>query len=274
MILELLEYLATPCRWTVRRLGYLNGQLGLKLRHRQCRRAWADHLQQTRQFIRRALLECPQRRKAVVLGSGHGRDVPLADLAASFEQVVLVDVVHPLSMLLSPWRYRNVSLVCADVTATADELVHARNPAQPLPVSEPRLFLDDPTVDFVVSVNLLSQLPYVPSVFLGQTARPDEDVERYCRQLIEAHLVYLQKFPGIACLITDIEKLVEGPDAQIVERIDLMYGVPLPAPSREWIWNHVPRHHISDEFAYHRRVVAFTDVKQCGLPVNVQRDVA
>lgn len=177
MILELIEYLVTPCSWTIRKLGYLNGQLGIKVRHRHCRRAWKSHLDRTKQVIRAAILECPQRRTAIVLGSGLLLDVPMADLSATFREVVLVDVVHPISVHLAARWYGNVRLVRADISATADELTKvAKLPSVPLPRAVPNLFCDDPEVDYVVSVNLLSQLPYVPSFYLEKNSRPEQEI--------------------------------------------------------------------------------------------------
>jgi hypothetical protein len=266
VILELLEYLTTPSSWTARKLGYLNGQLGIKVRHRQCRRAWNGHLENTKQVIRRAILECPQHRKAVVLGSGLLLDVPMSDLTSTFREVILVDVVHPLAVTLASWRYGNVSLVRADISATAECLAKvAREPSQPLPRATPQLFCDDPEVDYVVSVNLLSQLPYVPSHYLEKTTRPEAEIESYARDLIDAHLNYLQRLPGVVTLITDVEKLQVDRSGTIVDRYDILYGRAIPWQADEWTWEHVPLKHLSPDFAYHRRVCAVTDVKSAPL---------
>jgi hypothetical protein len=268
VILELLEYIVTPCSWTARRLGYLNGQLGIKVRHRACRWAWKSHLDHTKRVIRKAILECPQRRKAVVLGSGLLLDVPLTDLSASFREVILVDVVHPVSIrLLAPW-YRNVRLVQADISATAAELAKAaRTPSLPLPHARPQMFCDDAEVDYVVSVNLLSQLPYVPSYYLEKSSRPESEINHYGQDLIESHLDYLKRLPGVVTLITDVEKLKVDCDGKVIDQYDILYGARLPWRSEEWIWNHVPLKHLSPEFAYHRRVCAITDVKTATLVV-------
>ena len=122
MILELAEYLLTPCSRAFRQVGYLQGQLGIKVRHRQCRRAWQPHLDRTKAVVLAATQTCQQHRKCVILGSGRLLDVPLRQLSQQFREVILVDAVHPLgAYALAAW-YRNVRLVRADVTGTADEL--------------------------------------------------------------------------------------------------------------------------------------------------------
>src|SRR5579871_6065867 len=96
MFAELIEYAITPCPRYARRMGYLYEAVAIRARAARCRAAWAPHQERTRALLRRSLARCPRRRKAVVLGSGACLDVPLAELAAAFGEVVLVDVVHPL----------------------------------------------------------------------------------------------------------------------------------------------------------------------------------
>jgi hypothetical protein len=143
--------------------------------------------------------------------------------------VILVDVVHPLSVYLTTLRYRNVKLVRADVTETAVELAEAaKDPHKPLPHAEPQLFCDDPLVDYVVSVNLLSQLPYVPAHYLEKKSRPESEVDAYARDLIKSHLDYLKRLPGVVTLITDVEKLKVNRAGDVVEQFDILYGASLP----------------------------------------------
>ncbi len=190
-------------------------------------------------------------------------DVPLAELSRSFREVVLVDVVHPLKVTLLARWYGNARLVRADITNVAAELIKvAKFPDQPLPRAIPTLFLDDPEIDFVASVNLLSQLPYMPTVYLDrQKPRPESETDAFSRDLIQAHLAYLRRLPGVVTLITDIEKLKIDPAGRVIEVIDILYGVRLPTASTEWRWEHVPLKHLSKEFAFHRRVVTVSNLK-------------
>jgi hypothetical protein len=270
MIVELFESLLTPCSRAARKVGYLRGQILIKVRHRQSRCAWQPHLDRTKQLIREAISLCPQRRKAVILGSGLLLDIPLAELSRSFREVVLVDVVHPLKVtLLAKW-FGNVRLIRADVTGTAEELVRvAKSPTLALPRSIPTLFCDDIDVDYVASVNLLSQLPHLPTVYLDmQHPRPESEVEAFARHLVESHLDYLKQLPGVVSLITDIEKLAVNFNGQVIERYDILYGAGVPQPEIEWIWEHVPINRLSttteSECGYHRRVIAIKNVKAGG----------
>lgn len=269
MILELVEYLLTPCSRAFRRVGYLQGQLGIKVRHRQCRKTWGPHLEHTKSAILSAATQCSQRRKCVILGSGRLLDVPLQQLSQMFQRVVLVDAVHPLSAYAAAAWFRNVQLIRADVTGTAEELTRVANkPQLQLPRAVPTLFCDDNEIDYVASVNLLSQLAYLPGLFLEKGQRTEAEIEAYSQAVLAAHVDYLRRMPGVVSLITDFEKLVVNQRGKIVERIDILHGVKLPASGQEWTWNHVPLHLLSNEFSYDRRVRAIADVKHA---VRLQR---
>ncbi|MBL4692873.1 MAG: hypothetical protein JKY92_06035, partial [Magnetovibrio sp.] len=83
--------------------------------------AWDLHLEKSRDFICEAL---PSKRsgRGVVLGSGPLFDVPLKELAASFETVVFVDLYHPKAAKVAAAQYENVELVSCDVTGIAKPL--------------------------------------------------------------------------------------------------------------------------------------------------------
>ena len=84
-----------------------------------------------------------------------------------FREVVLVDLIHPFTSRWATRKLANVKRVEADVTGTiARAYAVAWDADEPLPKSEPTLYLDDPEVDFTASVNLLSQLPCMPMAYL------------------------------------------------------------------------------------------------------------
>jgi hypothetical protein len=244
-------------------MGYLYELLGIKARFGRCRAAWGTHLERTRSVIRRAAALCPQRRKAVVLGSGLLYDVPLEDLARDFQEVVLVDLVHPLGVR---WRRRwfgNVSLLRADVSGVAESVYRiASTPNATLPRAVPTLFLDDSRVDLVASVNLVSQLPYIPADYLRRASvQPQVEIETFAHDVVQAHLTYLHRLPGVVALIGDMERLTYDRDGKVIERLDALRGVAFPQPCEEWEWQLAPRPEANRELSYHRRVGAVVDIK-------------
>jgi hypothetical protein len=263
MLAELFHNLVTPCPRYARAMGYLHEQVSIRARHDRCRRAWQPHLERTKDVIRAAVRQCPRRRKAVVFGSGLLYDVPLGELAAVFAQVVLVDVVHPLG---AGWRVANVSALAADVTGCAEAVYRlAHRGGEPLPRVAPQAFCDDAGVDLVASVNLLSQLAYVPCKYLAEAAvYPAEEIAAFGRDLVRAHIDYLKRLPGVVALVCDLERLTADGSGALVERQSALRGVRLPWSGEEWTWDLAPRPEASPVHSYRRRVVGIPNVKEAG----------
>ncbi|MFA5081700.1 MAG: hypothetical protein WC474_04040 [Hydrogenophilaceae bacterium] len=244
MLAEALAWLLTPVPATARRLGHLAESIAIAARHRRCRAAWAPHLAASRQTLLESARAAPGHRVALVLGSGHLLDVPLAELAELFESVWLVDIVQPWSSRLAARRYANVRLIELDLT----ECLHRLPEPPPLP----SIFLDEPAIDWVASVSLLSQLANPPRRWL-QTNRPDLDAELYGKALMARHLEWLASFRVPVCLLADIEQTRLDTRGEIAERQDyrpLLAGWQINA---EWRWNLAPPGELANgETAFHR----------------------
>jgi hypothetical protein len=267
MIVETLEYLATPCARPLRGMGYLRELMNIRGRARRCWDAWQPHLERSKAVIRKALTWCTQRRKAVILGSGMLYDVPIDELSAAFREVLLVDIVHPLKTWLPALRHKNLRGVTADITGTAEEMYRvAKLPRATLARIEASLFLDDPEIDLVVSLNLLSQLPVIPMEYLERAgAHSPEAIAAFARHLLSAHLAYLQHFACTVALITDVEKLTLNRAGKLVGKSSLLRGVPLPCEGESWIWHLAPRPEVDPDYSYHRRVVGIADLRSDSL---------
>jgi hypothetical protein len=257
-----LQDLLTPSSRPLRGMGYLRELRGIKARARRCWRAWQPHLERSKAVIRVAIEPCQQRRKAVILGSGLLHDVPVAEISAAFREVLLVDIVHPLKSWWPAWRYNNLRPVIGDVTGTAEEVFRvAKIAGAALPRTEPSLFLHDPEVDLVVSLNLLSQLPVIPTEHLTRAgAHLPDAIAAYGRWLIEAHLDYLQRFQCPVALISDVEKLTVDRAGTVVERKSALRDVPLPWRGEEWTWHLAPRPEADQNYSYIRRVVGIQNI--------------
>ena len=261
MLGELFRYLVTPCPRYARKMGYLHEQISIKARFDRCRRAWEPHLERTKNIIRAAMQKCPTRRKAVIFGSGMLYDIPLSELANSFEQVVLVDVVHPLG---AGWRLANVTAQAADVTGTAETVYRlAYRGGEPLPRVAPQAFCDDAEIDLIASVNLLSQLAYLPCKYLAEAAvYPKEEISAFGRDVVQAHIDYLKRLPGVAALICDLERITLDRAGTATERLSALRGVKLPWSGEEWTWDLAPRPEASPIYSYQRRVVGIANIKE------------
>ena len=125
-------------------------------------------------------------------------------------------------------------------------------------------------MDFAVSVNLLSQLSWVPGRFLGGV-RPEAEVAAFQVQLIHSHLEYLRRLPGHTALITDTFWRAEPPvkghsvgGAGEVPVWDVLSGVALPEPESEWDWLIAPAPERDNMLDYIARVQAYPDWKRSG----------
>lgn len=260
MIREAVEWLLTPCGRAGRELGYLSEAIAIGARHRRCRAAWAEHLTRSRQAILDAARGIPGQRTAVILGSGPLLDVPLAELSARFRSLILVDALHPLTARLQARHHTNVELVTADLTGTLEAL-HRWQPGESLPAPQPLTLLQHDDVDFVVSLNLLSQLGVLPVEWIEKRAGPPGPAlaEAYAASLTRAHLADLARCRARVCLIADVEWWRQEPDGRIVERASSIYEVPPPPAAEEWGWAIAPAPESDPRLSEYRRVIAALD---------------
>lgn len=115
----------------------------------------------------------------------------------------------------------------------------------------------------MASVNLLSQLPYFPAVYLTRAgAHPVRAVADFAQAIIRAHLDYLQRLPGVVALLSDLECLTLNRSGRVVERSDALYGVKLPWAGAEWVWQLAPRLQVDVEHSYQRRVTGIPNIKR------------
>jgi hypothetical protein len=264
MIPQAIEYLATPCSRPLRGMGYLRELMAIRGRAWRCWSAWKPHLEKSKSVIRAAMEHCRERRKAVILGSGMLYDVPVDELSESFREVLLVDIVHPLKNWLPSIRHKNLRCVTADVTGRAEEVFRvAKLTGTTLPRTEPSLLLDDPEVDLVVSLNLLSQLPVIPTTYLERVGvHPPEAIQAFTQHLIASHLAYLQRFECTVALITDVEKLTLNRAGTIIGKSSLLRGLELPCDGESWIWQLAPCPEAARDYSYHRRVVGISGLRK------------
>jgi hypothetical protein len=201
MILELLEWIATPCSWSARTKGLLAAQIGIRHRARRCRAAWTPHLDTCRQFVAQSVGSLPADETLTILGSGHLNDFDLEFLQRHFKKITLVDAVHPIEIQIrasiSRGRLRLIATDLSSPTAEIEDLVSRSS--------------------WTISSCLLSQLP----LFSNEDSTT----------LLARHLDLLQNSHR-AILITDLAKRrCPENDWQ-----SLLENHPLPHPAAEWTW--------------------------------------
>lgn len=256
MLAELVLRLVTPAGRMARRLGLLSESIALWSRGSRQRRAWAGHHRCCRELVSQVVAELPRHRTAVILGSGLLRDVPLDLLCRRFERVLLVDAVHLPQIRLRMAFRRNVTLLTRDLGGVMGWLA-GECEARADPVAD---LVADETVDLVVSANLLSQLAWPIADWLeenpARAAALPSDLPARC---ITWHLEDLSRFAGRVVLLSDIEMLGRDRSGQVVERLDLMRAVALPAADEAWDWPVAPFGEAERDIAFVHRVEAWRD---------------
>lgn len=254
MLAEFFLLALTPASRPMRRLAYAQDSVRLWSRARRCRAAWAPHEARCQAIVCAAFADLPMRRTAVVLGSGLLRDVPLDALCAAFGKVVLVDAVHLPPVRRRAARYANVTLEARDLSGAADWLL-GRAMGRADPVGD---LAADPSVDFVVSANLLSQLPLAPERRLD--AAPKAGPPDLPDRIVGWHLDDLARFQARVCLITDVDSREIRRDGAQGDRLDLLRGHALPSPDEAWDWTVAPFGEESRRYSVVHRVQAYRDL--------------
>lgn len=214
MLLESLIYAASYRDTPIHFRPHLHEAVGLWSRGRRQARAWKPHAERTTGHIRDAMVAIASRRTVVVLGSGPLFDVPIEALAAAFRTVVLVDQAH-----LAPARRR---------TRGQANVRHDWRDLSAATTADPLGFLAAiPDLDWVISVNLVSQL--------GVGAPFGRE-----RQAIDSHLDDLTRLPCPVTLVTDIDYQTFDRTGARHEHFDLLHGRPMPAPAQRWHWEVAP----------------------------------
>ncbi|HWR03266.1 MAG TPA: hypothetical protein VN419_04520 [Humidesulfovibrio sp.] len=242
--------------------GHLTELVSIWARHRRQRRAWAEHLTRARVLCLKAAEACGTRRTALVLGAGLLLDVPLEQLSALFQHVVLADLAFLPATTALASQLGNVELMVTDLSACLNSLPDAQALAARIPAPWPDLTLGLGELDFVYSANLLSQLPlYAASSLAKREARPDEaDVEAYAASVVRAHLEALRGLSCPACLVTDTRERGYR-SGRLEYEEDLLYGVDPDLPGETWPWLLAPRGELEPGLDVEHMVLGVPDVR-------------
>lgn len=220
----LFHYLLAP-KYLVK-LGLLQEVIGIKYRHKRHLEVWQEHRDKSQKEILRVISTVPQKRKALIIGAGLLLDVPLKELSEEFEEVILVDIFFMQEALDQIKTYDNCRFEQLDISSTLKEAYYLWQNTKPdkeifdsklrnLILKRPNHFLLEENLDYVLSCNLLSQLPMAFESFaekqkLLETPTLKDFTSSFCNN----HIQYLQTFKQASCvhLLTDTHKIVIDKD--------------------------------------------------------------
>jgi hypothetical protein len=237
VILEILEWCATPAGWSARWSGLLSAQIAIRHRKARCREAWHPHLEACKAFV--AQHRTPEeahgrpRGHLVILGSGHLNDFDLAFLQPIFARLTLVDAVHPIEIQAKALTSRGrLRLVTTDLSDCREGTTGALG----------RLMR---SADWAVSSCLLSQLTlHAPPARIAQVGG--------AKRVYAAHWDLLREARN-ALLITDMARRASPAE----KWTPLWEDFPLPVPLASWVWTLSPPGELGGTLSEERRVEAF-----------------
>ena len=172
------------------KLQFRETSAGIGKSQRENREGWWSHAQKNRAFVDDVVSHTQGRGLAVVLGAGHAFDLPLVELARSFEKLVLVDIdaatldATVAGVLKDPGLRARTELRLLDLTGVNGQLVEriddavasAANAAEARDRLEalcwtyrleppPRLLPPEERADLLVSSCVLSQVSWPQRVY-------------------------------------------------------------------------------------------------------------
>lgn len=236
MLWETFHYCTTPCPLRARRMGFLSESISTGSRGYRCRKAWATHLEHTRDFIINTASRCPGQDSAIIFGSGWLFDIPLEHLARTFNSVILADVIHPWHTRLKTFSHSNVRLLTCDASGGLLSQAYDKIPPQKWNLS---LTHDLPKTSLAISANILSQLPILPLEWLEKhrIITNENDWESASHLIQSQHLRLLRSIAPHRCIITDFRENPLNASPQALLSPQLFKELP---PSETWEWNIKP----------------------------------
>lgn len=222
MLHELWHYLGTrTASRGAQQLGYAREAAALEVRHRRCRQAWQPHIQATRAALLAAADRLDDKGTALIIGGGVAHDLPLAELLARFQRIILLDIAFTRSTrrLALAWPDR-VECCHWDVTGVIDWLAQHRG-IPPAEIFEtPKLPEFGFVPNWVASVNCLTQLPLLPVDWLYRQSADERRLEEFARALIRAHLDWLNAWQAPWCLISEMDDSRHDANGDVVDSTD------------------------------------------------------
>ncbi len=265
MIRELFDALRTRCAPGARALGLAYEAAAITARHRRVGTRWASHLAASREVILNGVERCRKRERVLVIGAGACFDVPVAELAERFSEVILADVA--VSSAARRWQRRSggkVRAIAWDATGALAALAARRASATTAEVE--RLFAEcDPgespggEADLVVSANCLSQLGLIPADRLASAVTDEEMPVRCAHVAARRHLAWLAVRPGVRVLLSDVARLDVAADGHELARRTIFENLELRAPDKMWRWDLAPIPEWSREWNRVHEVGAWID---------------
>lgn len=224
-----------------RKFGFNRDNIGIISRYIIEKEKWYLHIYNTKKII----LENTRNKNkdiCLIVGSGWCIDVPVHELSKIFKKVILVDIVHPKQTVHKMKNFFNVEFVTKDISGILEQLIEYKNNKNQnlynfLRKQNEFFFIKNINPDFVVSVNILSQIAYFPLRYIKRfKLAPETELIAIQKFIEQKHLEMLPK--GESLLISDYYEEEFLPDGKLInEKSRIAVQLPREKIIKEWIWD-------------------------------------
>lgn len=263
MLKESLEYLLTPTTPLARRYGFLYSSISLKHRYDRCKKMWIPHLKNCQDLFTDTVKTLSRKKHVVVLGSAHLHEIPMHLLLQNFEQITLVDVVHPLKHHWTAKRNPRVKLITQDLTLALQDLDKLKT-LEDLhqlgrDLAGKEIFKFE--ADLIISSNLLSQLALLPIDAIEKTLKRDLTVEEkdvICTDFAQTHLKNLNGCKGKILIYADREVIYKDPQGEVIYRGHYPVDFTGYKELKKWNWELAPLGEASKDYSIEMAIEAYS----------------
>ena len=231
-------------RKILRKFGFKKDQQGIINRYLRENGGWDSHLNNTKNFI----LKCSENKEknsCVILGSGWLLDVPIEQLIDSFEQIYLIDIVHPRQIIHKYKKQTNIIFIETDIAGYIETVYFflKEKKKQKAALTEIQQHYTNEfseiikNASMVVSVNILNQLDILICDYIAKTNIYSKEEIYLFRKLIQQK--HLELLPANkSCIITDYEELNYNDQMQLTQQKPLVHvHLPNNKETVKWRWN-------------------------------------
>ncbi len=262
MLYQLLIFLLTPASSMAKKYGFLYQSISLEGRYKRCRSAWLPHLKKCQDIFLQVAQKVPNKKRVVILGSAHLHEIPFHLLSQNFEEIILVDIIHPLKHRWLKKRCSKVDLIEMDLSGALASLdrVESLEELHRLikDLQKQSIFLFE--ADLIVSANVLSQLALLPIDAIEKKIERKLSVEEkdtICTAFAESHLQNLRRCRGHKLIYCDRQVLYKDPQGQLIYEGSYPVSFKDWTPLDSWIWNIAPLKEASKEYSIEMKIESY-----------------
>lgn len=251
MILELIRSWRTPASRAARQLGYLYESIAMEERFRRRKQSWVSHTQNCFEVTLKEFMASGARSIAI-LGSGPLNEIPMDRLLELADEIILVDIVHPLKVRRRLSHHPKVKIIEHDLTGVSEAMLNFSGGDLPAPKPLPL-----PEAGFILSANCLSQLPHKPRQKAESCGVANTSLDRFCEDISSAHIEQIRKTKKPHLIITDFETELRNKDGALIEKSEPFFNLESLDLLKTWPWNVAPLGELDRHHSVEMKVGAF-----------------